>query len=29
MVVTPTHLTSGPVQPGIKVHGREYLRLIY
>lgn len=29
MVVKPAHLTSGRVQPGIKVRGREYLRIIY
>jgi polynucleotide kinase-phosphatase len=29
MVVKPAHLTDRPVQPGIKVRGREYLRIIY
>ncbi|MFZ2012961.1 MAG: polynucleotide kinase-phosphatase [Nocardioides sp.] len=29
MVVKPAHLTEVRVQPGIKVRGREYLRLIY
>lgn len=29
MVVKPAHLTRGRVQPGIKVRGREYLRIIY
>jgi len=29
MVVKPAHLTQGRVQPGIKVRGREYLRIIY
>lgn len=29
MVVKPAHLTPGRVQPGIKVRGREYLRIIY
>jgi len=29
MVVKPAHLTGGRVQPGIKVRGREYLRIIY
>jgi polynucleotide kinase-phosphatase len=29
MVVKPAHLTTGRVQPGIKVRGREYLRIIY
>ena len=29
MVVKPAHLTKGRVQPGIKVRGREYLRIIY
>jgi hypothetical protein len=29
MVVKPAHLTAGRVQPGIKVGGREYLRIIY
>lgn len=29
MVVKPAHLTAGRVQPGIKVRGREYLRIIY
>ncbi|WP_374454245.1 polynucleotide kinase-phosphatase [Nocardioides sp.] len=29
MVVKPAHLTEGRVQPGIKVRGREYLRIIY
>ena len=29
MVVKPAHLTSGRIQPGIKVRGREYLRIIY
>ena len=29
MVAKPAHLTSGRVQPGIKVRGREYLRIIY
>jgi polynucleotide kinase-phosphatase len=28
-VVKPAHLTSGRVQPGLKVRGREYLRIIY
>lgn len=29
MVVKPAHLTMGRIQPGIKVRGREYLRIIY
>jgi len=29
MVVKPAHLTDGRIQPGIKVRGREYLRIIY
>jgi polynucleotide kinase-phosphatase len=29
MVVKPAHLTHGRVQPGIKVRGPEYLRIIY
>jgi len=29
MVVKPAHLTERRVQPGIKVRGREYLRIIY
>lgn len=29
MVVKPAHLTDGRVQPGVKVRGREYLRIIY
>lgn len=29
MVVKPAQLTSGRIQPGIKVRGREYLRIIY
>lgn len=29
MVVKPAHLTNGRIQPGIKVRGREYLRIIY
>lgn len=29
MVVKPAHLTRGRIQPGIKVRGREYLRIIY
>jgi polynucleotide kinase-phosphatase len=29
MVVKPAELTPGRVQPGIKVRGREYLRIIY
>jgi hypothetical protein len=29
MVVKPAHLTKGRIQPGIKVRGREYLRIIY
>jgi hypothetical protein len=29
MVVKPAHLSEGRVQPGIKVRGREYLRIIY
>ncbi|MFP5336471.1 MAG: polynucleotide kinase-phosphatase [Actinomycetes bacterium] len=29
IVVKPAHLTEGRVQPGIKVRGREYLRIIY
>lgn len=29
MVVKPAHLTDAAVQPGIKVRGREYLRIIY
>ena len=29
MVVKPAHLTEPGVQPGIKVRGREYLRIIY
>jgi polynucleotide kinase-phosphatase len=28
-VVKPAHLTSARVQPGLKVRGREYLRIIY
>ena len=29
MVVKPAHLTGGRIQPGLKVRGREYLRIIY
>lgn len=29
IVVKPAHLTEGRVQPGLKVRGREYLRIIY
>jgi polynucleotide kinase-phosphatase len=29
MVVKPAHLTERRIQPGIKVRGREYLRIIY
>ncbi|GAA1526592.1 polynucleotide kinase-phosphatase [Nocardioides humi] len=29
MVVKPAHLVEGRVQPGLKVRGREYLRIIY
>lgn len=29
MVVKPAHATEGRIQPGIKVRGREYLRIIY
>ncbi len=29
MVVKPAHLPGGRVQPGLKVRGREYLRIIY
>lgn len=29
MVVKPAHLTGTRVQPGIKVRGREYLRIVY
>lgn len=29
MVVKPAHLTDASVQPGLKVRGREYLRIIY
>lgn len=29
MVVKPAHVTAGRIQPGIKVRGREYLRIIY
>ena len=29
MVVKPAHLTEGGIQPGLKVRGREYLRIIY
>ncbi len=29
MVVKPAHVTTGRIQPGIKVRGREYLRIIY
>jgi polynucleotide kinase-phosphatase len=29
MVVKPAHLTAGRIQPGVKVRGREYLRIIY
>ncbi len=29
VVVKPAHLTEGRVQPGLKVRGREYLRIIY
>ncbi|WGL53333.1 polynucleotide kinase-phosphatase [Nocardioides sp. BP30] len=29
MVVKPAHLTEGNVLPGLKVRGREYLRIIY
>lgn len=29
MVVKPAHLAGGGVQPGLKVRGREYLRLVY
>jgi len=28
MVVKPAHLTEGRIQPGLKVRGREYLRII-
>jgi hypothetical protein len=28
-VVKPAHLTDGRVQPGLKVRGHEYLRIIY
>lgn len=29
MVVKPAHLTDDGIQPGVKVRGREYLRIIY
>jgi polynucleotide kinase-phosphatase len=29
IVVKPAHLTDGRAQPGLKVRGREYLRIIY
>lgn len=29
MVVKPAHPVEGRVQPGLKVRGREYLRIIY
>lgn len=29
MVVKPAHLTESGIQPGLKVRGREYLRIIY
>jgi hypothetical protein len=29
VVVKPAHLTGGRAQPGLKVRGREYLRIIY
>jgi hypothetical protein len=29
MVVKPAHLTEGRIQPGIKVPGQKYLRIIY
>lgn len=29
MVVKPAHLTEASVQPGLKVRGREYLRIVY
>jgi polynucleotide kinase-phosphatase len=29
MVVKPAHLTEGRIQPGIKVRGPEYLRIVY
>lgn len=29
MVVKPAHLPERPMQPGLKVRGREYLRIIY
>ena len=29
MVVKPAHLVDARVQPGLKVRGREYLRIIY
>ncbi|MBK6885493.1 MAG: polynucleotide kinase-phosphatase [Tetrasphaera sp.] len=29
MVVKPAHLTAPNVQPGLKVRGREYLRIVY
>jgi hypothetical protein len=29
IVVKPAHLTEGRIQPGLKVRGREYLRIIY
>ena len=29
IVVKPAHLVDGRVQPGLKVRGREYLRIIY
>ncbi|MDP3891299.1 polynucleotide kinase-phosphatase [Nocardioides sp.] len=29
MVVKPAHLTDAGIQPGVKVRGREYLRIIY
>lgn len=29
MVVKPAHLATGRIQPGIKVRGQEYLRIIY
>ncbi|MBW9215575.1 polynucleotide kinase-phosphatase [Mumia sp. zg.B53] len=29
IVVKPAHLTTGRIQPGVKVRGREYLRIIY
>ena len=29
MVVKPAHVVTGRAQPGLKVRGREYLRIIY